>query len=854
MPLLIPSFSGFGFLGSGGGPPLPYTPLVPGADPANQVLPSGSTTTSVTFAASSGGSGAYSYSAALDQIVGSGASIAGSGLGPYTVSGLADGAEVQIILTTTDTGPVAQTVTAQCIITVDFVYAPLVASANPADQALPAGSTASAPASFTAPTGGSGAYSYAASIVQSVGTGATLSGSGLGPYTVSGLSAGDVVEVTLVSTDTGPVAQTVRNNFVVSVDGAVSRLVPGANPATVTASGASVGGITFNAPTGGSGSYSYSVAPPTMITGGSSQTVSGSGLGPYTVGSIAVGDVSRLVLTITDTGGLGQVVRNWVIIDYPLPYTPLSPGTTPAAQSLAAGTTQSNLITFVASTGGRTPLVYTPSIQQLVGTGATLAGSGRSNLQVQNMEDGDVIAVFCVTQDGIGQQVTRVTYVTVGKVILTPGAAPANQTLPAGTTTSGAVTFTAATGGSGSYTYSAALVQTSGTGASLTGSGLGPYTVSGLADDDVVTVILTSTDAAGIAQAVTTTVIISVGFQATYTALVPGADPADQPLPAGSTSVSGITFTAPTGGSGGYSYAASLETAAGTPALSGSGLGPYGVTGLADGDIATIELTATDTGPVGQAVKAYSQVAVAVPTAAAQWQTIVDQSLVGLDAGGPWSTGTQNLQFGGVTWATIEVVRAGVSNGTVSAGPAGVTLTASTGSGAIVASINLAPFFVGLAAGDFQKGPWLLQMINESVTVAGANNYCMWGIGTANSLTDIATNTAYVQFVSPNYNLRTWRAGVSTQLLSSAPASPVSSVVSVLLYGGRLAFIQPTLDTTTLPANPADSSGYNYTGTAAQTSATAQYFTTAINAFQAVIGNGSTNTTTLTRVRLLRWL
>jgi hypothetical protein len=227
--------------------------------------------------------------------------------------------------------------------------------------------------------------------------------------------------------------------------------------------------------------------------------------------------------------------------------------------------------------------------------------------------------------------------------------------------------------------------------------------------------------------------------------------------------------------------------------------------------------------------------------------------LIGLDAGGPWSSGTQNLQFSGVTWATVQVVRAGVTNGTVTAGAGGLTVSASTGSGAIIASINLAPFFVGLAQTDFQKGPWLLQLINDPVTVSGASNYCMWGINGVNSITDVTSNAAYVQFVSPNYNLRTWRAGVSTQLLSSSGSGPVSSVVSILLYGGRLCFIKPELDTVILPSNPTNSSGYNYTGTAAQTTSTAQYFTTAINGYAAVVGNAATNTTTITRVRLLRW-
>lgn len=85
-----------------------------------------------------------------------------------------------------------------------------------------------------------------------------------------------------------------------------------------------------------------------------------------------------------------------------------------------------------------------------------------------------------------------------------------NQALAAGTTSSSAITFQAPTGGSGSSTPSVALDQTNGTGATLSGSGLGPYTVSTLEDGDICRVTCTHTDD-GDGQVVKDVAVIAVG-------------------------------------------------------------------------------------------------------------------------------------------------------------------------------------------------------------------------------------------------------------------------------------------------------------------------------------------------------
>jgi len=98
------------------------------------------------------------------------------------------------------------------------VNAKLVPTANPANQAKASGTTSSDGITFTAPTGGSGASTPNVVLTQAVGTGATLSGTGLGAYTVNNLEDGDVVYLTCTHTDDdGDDSQTIVNTCIVSV-------------------------------------------------------------------------------------------------------------------------------------------------------------------------------------------------------------------------------------------------------------------------------------------------------------------------------------------------------------------------------------------------------------------------------------------------------------------------------------------------------------------------------------------------------------------------------------------------------------------------------------------------------------
>ena len=83
---------------------------------------------------------------------------------------------------------------------------------DPANKSLDAGATSTA-VTFNAPSGDT--WTAVPSMVQVTGVGATFSGTGLGPYTVSNLDNGDVVQLHIQFNGTG--GDVVRNSCVIHV-------------------------------------------------------------------------------------------------------------------------------------------------------------------------------------------------------------------------------------------------------------------------------------------------------------------------------------------------------------------------------------------------------------------------------------------------------------------------------------------------------------------------------------------------------------------------------------------------------------------------------------------------------------
>ena len=199
------------------------------------------------------------------------------------------------------------------------------------------------------------------------------------------------------------------------------------------------------------------------------------------------------------------------------------------------------------------------------------------------------------------------------------GATPAAVTAPSPTTESVAAggapagkTFSAFTDPDGRIaSYSASIVNAVGSTAIAGGSGLGAYTVSGYADGDAYSIVLTALDSSGdpLASAVHVVDIATAATNvtapaATSESVASGGTPAN---------VTFSAFTDPDGRIASYSKAE--INAVGSATWTGTGLGAYSVSGSADGDSGAILLTALDSGgdPLATAVHVWD---IAVDTGA----------------------------------------------------------------------------------------------------------------------------------------------------------------------------------------------------------------------------------------------
>jgi hypothetical protein len=173
----------------------------------------------------------------------------------------------------------------------------------------------------------------------------------------------------------------------------------------------------------------------------------------------------------------------------------------PAATSVNAGTTTAAIV-WPTPTGGRTPYTYGnvavvfDSRAELTTATFTTSGSPGTT-SFSSLVDGQTVVVSRSVTDANGDILTIQAAVAVGSVAatITPGTAPAGQTLAAGTTTVTIGTWGAPSGGTGPYTY--AVTDISGGGTTITGSGLGEWSASGLSDGQTYAFLLTITDSLG---------------------------------------------------------------------------------------------------------------------------------------------------------------------------------------------------------------------------------------------------------------------------------------------------------------------------------------------------------------------
>lgn len=232
------------------------------------------------------------------------------------------------------------------------------------------------------------------------------------------------------------------------------------------------------------------------ITDGTSVTPSGSGLS----WSWTVATDKQYVAVLTCTAGafsasstpLAVVVANYATLAWAVP----------SAAAVSSGTTSAT-ITWATPTGGVTPYKYSAASvvydSQGAATTTTLStsGAGAGSTTISGLVNGQTVILSRTVTDAAGASVTVQGVATVGatSATITPGTAPASQSLAAGTTSATIGTWGAPSGGTGPYTY--AVTELGGSGVPIAGSGLGPWTVAGLSDGVTYAFLLTITDSLG---------------------------------------------------------------------------------------------------------------------------------------------------------------------------------------------------------------------------------------------------------------------------------------------------------------------------------------------------------------------
>jgi hypothetical protein len=327
---------------------------------------------------------------------------------------------------------------------------------------------------------------------------ATVSGSGAGPYSMSvasGLESGKVYGYTL----TGAASS---GSSVVTVALAV-RMAPLTAPTPPAqgppeASGTATVTRTWTHPGAPASGITYVLVVTDTATGDSITPVSGSGLGPYVI-PVSNGLGAMAVLTAVRTLDLQEAAADphWIEVSE----SPALSWAAPAAASVTAGNT-SAVLTWTTPTGGTAPYEYSdPGVvydSQAASTTASLstAGAGAGATTVSGLVNGQTVVMQRTVTDANGTSRVVQGAVTVAATAagVTSGAAPAGQALAAGTTTVTIGTWGAASGGTAPYNY--ALTESSGSGVTISGSGLGPYTAAGLVDGQTYVFLLTITDAA----------------------------------------------------------------------------------------------------------------------------------------------------------------------------------------------------------------------------------------------------------------------------------------------------------------------------------------------------------------------
>jgi hypothetical protein len=574
---------------------------------------------SVTFAVASGGG---SITGATTTTNASGIATVGS----WTL-GTSAGSNT---LTATSAGLTGSPVTFTATATAGTPGAPTIGSATSTG-------TISATVSFTAPTnnGGAAIVSYRATSSPGGFTG-TLTQSGSGTITVSGLSPNTAYIFTVTayngtSTSTASSASnsitTNKNVITTAAIAGITAPETGATPVTSTSSNGQ-----YRTTITWSGSPS-TFAADTAYTA----TITIIPESNYTVTGISA-DFFTVMGAISSNSASGSIVSAMF---------PAVPIATPGAPTIGSATStgaNTATVSFTAPTNdGGTAITSYTATSSPGGLTGTLLQSGSGTITVAGLSPNTSYTFTVTAYNGARSSVSSASN-SITTSIAAPGAPTIGAATSTGTTTA-TVSFTAPTNNGGAAIVSYTVTSSpGGITATLTQSGSGTITVTGLNPNTAYTFTVTAYNGTLTSSASSASNLITTSID------TPGAPIIGTASATGSISAT-VSFTAPTnnGGAAIVSYTATSSPGGLTATLTQSGSGTITVTGLSPNTSYTFTITANN----GTLTSSASSASNSVTTSKTQITTAAISGITAPSTGAtPITSTTSNGQYSTtITWS-----------------------------------------------------------------------------------------------------------------------------------------------------------------------------------------------------------
>ena len=272
-------------------------------------------------------------------------------------------------------------------------------------------------------------------------------------------------------------------------------------------------------------------------------------------------------------------------------------------------------------------------------------------------------------------------------------------------------------------------------------------------------------------------------------------------------SLSAVTFGAFTDTGGRISsYAASKTNVVGSATISGTGLGPYTISGAADSEVLLIELDALDSGGNVLATAAYTG-SIGSPTTGGAWVTLKDYDLTDLTTTSALSTGSTTLSFESIA-DTIDVDFSTYGDS------GGITATPTNGSGIVIdgktdttsagtVSMRVSDWLSSYTADDVQRYPYAVTWaFTVDLTAVPGNSGFFVGVNKGTNVSHNAGNARSFEIRSEADGINETvkiRSNTTASGTLATQALRTTRTVTAIIHFGEIVQLMDT-DGATIPA------------------------------------------------------